>query len=438
MPSVLDSGGVATDPVRIAVIGGGYVGAPTAAMLAHFGHEVVLAERDDRRRALLSAGRSHSLEEGLDELLTATTTSGRLTVVAGAADAVAGARIVFLCVATPPDDSGRSDLSELLAAAQQVSSALADGAVLVNKSTSPVGTTELITAAIERPDVAVVANPEFLSEGTAVRNSFRPTRTVVGGDPVAARAVADLFSPTGSPVVLCSARSAEVIKYAANAFLATKISFVNSIARLCDATGASFDDVAAGLAHDARIGGSYLSPGPGWGGPCLPKDLSALIATASEFGVELATVAAASEDNEAQVEHVVGQIEKAAGGSVAGQRIAVLGLTFKAATSDVRASPAIAVARSLVGRGATVAAFDPAAELDGADPGGASLVGSELDACRGAVVVAVLTEWPRFAEVDWAAVAAVVAAPRIYDARGVVDARAARAAGFTLASLGRP
>jgi UDPglucose 6-dehydrogenase len=438
MPSVLHSGGAVTDPVRVTVVGGGYVGAPTAAMLAYFGHEVVLAERDDRRREVLASGRSHSLEEGLDELLETVTSSGRLRVVSDAADAVAESRVVFLCVATPPDESGRSDLRELLAAAAQIGPHLAHGAILVNKSTSPVGTTERITGAIERPDVAVVANPEFLSEGTAVRNSFEPTRTVIGGPEAAARAVADLFAPTGSPVVICSARTAEVIKYAANAFLATKISFVNSIARLCDATGASFDDVAAGLADDARIGASYLSPGPGWGGPCLPKDLSALVATAGDHGVTMATIEAARADNDIQVLHVVERIASLAGGSLGGARVAALGLTFKASTGDVRASPAIAVVRALVDRGATVSAFDPAAEQDGSDLGGAVRAASVSEACEGAVVVAVLTEWSSFAELDWDQLGAVVAVRRIYDARGIVDASAARSAGFEITTLGRP
>jgi UDPglucose 6-dehydrogenase len=438
MPSVLDSGGVATDPARIAVIGGGYVGAPTAAMLAHFGHDVVLAERDPRRRDLLAAGRSHSLEEGLDELLAAGTSSGRLSVVADAAQAVAGASVVFLCVATPPSEDGRSDLNELLGAVEQIGPALAGGAILVNKSTSPVGTCELIAAQIGRTDVEIVANPEFLSEGSAVRNSFRPTRTIVGGEPLAAQTVADLFAPTGSPAVLCSQRSAEVIKYAANAFLATKISFVNSIARLCDATGASFDDVAAGLSHDARIGNSYLSPGPGWGGPCLPKDLSSLVATADDFGVELATITASLADNEAQVSHVVSRVEAAVGGSVEGVRVSALGLTFKAATGDVRSSPALAVVRELVARGASVATYDPAAELEASELPGTIRVASAARACEGAQIVVVLTEWPEFATLDWGEIARVVGSRHIYDARDVVDREAASAAGFALESLGRP
>ena len=438
-PSETD--GVAHDPQSVAVIGGGYVGSPTAAMLAHFGHHVVVAEIDPQRRAQLASGTSPQLEQGLSELLASTLASGRLRVVADAREAVAGAQFVFLCVATPTGSDGRADLSEIDAATEAIRDALAPGAVVVNKSTAPVGTVRRIESILGRSDVSVVSNPEFLSEGSAVHNSFHPARTVVGAHDAGVGArVAQLFSPTGAPVIICEPQSAELIKYAANGFLATKISFVNSIARLCDAVDASIDDVVSALGLDARIGAAYLSPGPGWGGPCLPKDTTALVTMASDAGVELSTVRASITDNDAQVGHICDVVGRMSGGSLYGRSVAALGLSFKARTSDLRASPAVAVCLELARRGATVRAYDPALTRASLTDGleGVLVVDSLVEAVDGADVVAVLTEWDEFSRIDWGALVGSMSSPRLYDTRAIVDLDAARAAGFTAWSLGRP
>jgi UDPglucose 6-dehydrogenase len=436
-----DTAGAARTPSTVAVIGGGYVGAPTAAMLAHFGHRVVVAESNAERRGLLEAGQSPFIEPGLSELLAGSLAAGNLTVVADAPDAVEGAQFVFICVATPPRENGSADVSQVLAAAREIAPRLQSGTIVINKSTVPIGTAEAVAAAIARDDVVVASNPEFLSEGSVVVNSFNPSRTVIGAeDPAVASRIAELFAPTGAPVVICSPRSAELIKYAANAFLATKISFVNSIARLCDATGASIDDVAAALGLDSRIGSAYLRPGPGWGGPCLPKDTSALISLAHDLGVTLATIEAAQVDNRAQAAHICDRIAAMVPGGISGARIGVLGLTFKSGTGDLRESPAVDVAAELGRRGAVVTCFDPTVEA-GATVEGLSdvaVVGSEIEAARDSDAVAVLTEWKRFAEMDLAALAAVTTTPRLFDSRGIVDLSAALDAGFVVSRLGRP
>jgi UDPglucose 6-dehydrogenase len=441
MVGIRESSDAATNPQIIAVIGGGYVGSPTAAMLAHFGHQVTVAESQRDRREQLAAGRTQVMEEGLADLLASTIERGRLRVVADAAEAVAGARFVFLCVATPMGDDGRADLSEIDAAARQIRSALAPGAIVVNKSTVPVGTAERVADIIGRSDVDVVSNPEFLSEGTAVRNSFSPDRTVVGGsNSEAVLAVGELFAPTGAPLVATDARSAELAKYAANAFLATKLSFVNSVAQLCDAVGADIDDVVDALGRDPRIGSSFLRPGPGWGGPCLPKDASAMLAISTDAAVDTPVVAAAIVANELQRQHIVSSIVSMIGESAAGATVALLGLTFKAGTSDRRMSPALAVAHALAARGAVVRAYDPTVETNDTseDLGGLVLCASVAEAAREADVAVVATEWTEFAAFDFVALGATMRTARLYDARGVVDLAAARAAGFTAAALGRP
>jgi UDPglucose 6-dehydrogenase len=440
MATVHESEGAAAEPQRVAVIGAGYVGTPTAVQLAHFGHLVTLAEVDDERRELLASGRSPLIEEGLEALLASTLASGRLRIVANAGEAVASARFVFLCVATPTGADGRADLAHVDAAVAQIRDALAPGAVVVTKSTVPVGTAERVERQLARSDVGVVSNPEFLREGSAVRDAFSPDRVVVGGaDPAAARAVGDLFAPTGAPVVLTDARTAELVKYASNAFLATKLSFVNSVAQLCEALGADVTDLVEGVGRDPRIGSAFLRPGPGWGGSCLPKDVVALLSIAADAGVALPVLEATVHANALQQDHVV---ERAARllGELRGARVAVWGLTFKAHTGDRRDSPALAIAARLRARGADVVAYDPTVSPGdaAADLAGLEVAPSAVAAARGAGLVVVLTEWPEFARPDYDALGAGGTRPVLLDTRGVVDAAAARAAGFALAVLGRP
>ena len=256
-----------------AVIGAGHVGLPTAATLAHFGHRVVLAEREAGRLAALRSGRMPIVEVGLDDLVAEGVAAGRLSFTESAVEAVRGAQFVFLCVPTPLGADGSADRSFIEAAAKEIANHLEPGAIVVNKSTVPVGSATMVEQVIGRPDVGVVSNPEFLREGTAVFDSLNPDRIVVGADdPQAAAKVGDLFASTGAPLIVSDATTSETIKYASNAFLATKLSFVNALAGLCEEVGADSRDVLLGLGYDKRIGFEFLRPGPGWGGSCLPKD----------------------------------------------------------------------------------------------------------------------------------------------------------------------
>ena len=428
-------------PQFVAVIGAGYVGLPTAATLANFGHSVTLAERDPTRLAALRRGTMPIVEAGLDDLVASSTSAGRLRFTDSATDAVRGAEFVFLCVATPQSDDGSADLSFVEAAAKEIGPKLKPGAIVVNKSTVPVGSTTMVEQVIGRSDIDVVSNPEFLREGTAVLDSLNPDRIVVGADDAQAAAkVGELFSATGAPLIVTDATTSETIKYASNAFLATKLSFVNALAGLCEEVGADARDVLLGLGYDKRIGFEFLRPGPGWGGSCLPKDTQALLHIAGEAGYDFSLLAGAIASNDEQLTRVVTKVEAACGGSVAGTTVAVWGLTFKANTDDRRDSPALQITRRLVRLGATVRAFDPTVEADGDAPQdlqGLQLCGDPYDAARGARAVVVLTEWDEFRWLDFSRVQAVMAQPAIVDARNLLDPAAVRRMGFHYAGIGR-
>ncbi|MEI6454003.1 MAG: UDP-glucose/GDP-mannose dehydrogenase family protein, partial [Actinomycetes bacterium] len=345
---------------RIAIIGAGYVGLPTAALLSHFGHSVIVAERDKRKLDILRDGRSPIFEKDLEEYLRAGVSAKKLTFSDSAAEAVKDAEFVFLCVPTPQGDDGAADLSYIVAAAQEIGPNLIQDAIVVNKSTVPVGTAHLVERESGRDDIRVVSNPEFLREGTALADSLSPDRIVVGADDQeAAAAVAALFSPTNAPVVVTDATTAETIKYASNAFLATKLSFINAIAGLAEAVGADVKDIVLGLGYDKRIGFEFLKPGPGWGGSCLPKDTSALVKIGEDHGYDFALLRGAIASNEAQLERIVDKVLAAVEGNISGAAVAVWGLTFKAGTDDRRASPALDICQRLVAKGAKVRAFDP-------------------------------------------------------------------------------
>jgi UDPglucose 6-dehydrogenase len=425
----------------VAVIGAGYVGLPTAATLAHFGHSVVLAEREPSRLAALRAGRMPIVEVGLDDLVAESVAAGRLTFTDSAVDAVAGAEFVFLCVATPQSADGSADLSYVEAAAKEIATHLEPGAIVVNKSTVPVGSASMVEQVIGRPDITVVSNPEFLREGTAVLDSLKPDRIVVGADDARAAAkVADLFSTTSAPLIVTDATTSETIKYASNAFLATKLSFVNALAGLCEEVGADARDVLLGLGYDRRIGFEFLRPGPGWGGSCLPKDTRALLHIGREVGYDFSLLAGAIASNDGQLSRVVGKVETACGGSVEGATLAVWGLTFKANTDDRRDSPSLQVAHRLVELGATVQAFDPTVDAEADIPEdlrGLNLRGDPYEAAARARALVVLTEWDEFRWLDFARVFAVMAEPSIVDARNLLDPAAVRRMGFRYAGIGR-
>ena len=436
------------DRRSVAVIGAGYVGLPSAATLANFGHRVVLAERDPVRLAALRSGRMPIVEPGLDGLVADAVAAGNLRFVESSVDAVAGAEFVFLCVPTPMSADGSADLSYVEAAAKEIASNLAPGTIVVNKSTVPVGSATTVEQVIGRTDIMVVSNPEFLREGSAVHDSLNPDRIVVGADDAGAAAkVGELFASSGAPLIVTDATTSETIKYASNAFLATKLSFVNALAGLCEEVGADARDVLLGLGYDKRIGFEFLRPGPGWGGSCLPKDTRALLHTAQEAGYDFSLLAGAIASNDEQLERVVSKVVTACGGSLDGAAVAVWGLTFKANTDDRRDSPSLDISHRLAGLGAVVQAFDPTVDAD-ADGDGDGEGGPEdlqdlqlradpYDAATGARALVVLTEWDEFRWLDFSRVLAVMAEPNIVDARNLLDPAAVRRMGFSYTGIGR-
>jgi UDPglucose 6-dehydrogenase len=449
-----------TDGHTVAVIGVGYVGLPTAATLAHLGHRVTCGDRDAHKIAMLEKGKVPIVEEHLEDVVGEGIRTGRLRFVVGATAAVEGAEFVFLCVPTPQAADGSADLSFVEAVAKEIAPHLRPGTIIVNKSTVPVGSTLVVERVLGRRDVSVVSNPEFLREGTAVPDSLHPDRIVVGADDQSAAArVGSLFSGTHAPLLITDAATAETIKYAANAFLATKLSFVNAVASLCEAVGADVRDVILGLGYDKRVGFEYLRPGPGWGGSCLPKDTRALVHIAEEAGYDFSFLRGAIATNDEQFTRVVDKVTAAVGGDLDGASVAVWGLTFKAGTDDLRNSPAVEVVQRLVERGASVRVFDPTITVpDGEDsvavtaldeivslPGGdGPTLGERVlaypdayTACEGTVVTVVLTEWDEFRWLEFAKVHAAMAQPRVVDARNLLDPAQLRRIGFTYTGIGR-
>ncbi|HEV3281558.1 MAG TPA: UDP-glucose/GDP-mannose dehydrogenase family protein [Acidimicrobiales bacterium] len=442
----------------VAVIGMGYVGLPTAGTLAHLGHRVTCGDSDPSKVAMLEQGRVPIVEDQLEELVREGQAAGRLRFVVGAKEAVESAEFVFLCVPTPQGPDGSADLSFVEAVAKEIGPAVLPGTVIVNKSTVPVGSTLVVDRVLGRHDVSVVSNPEFLREGTAVADSLHPERIVVGADDQSAAAkVGELFAGTHAPLLITDAATAETIKYAANAFLATKLSFVNAVAGLCEAVGADVRDVILGLGYDKRIGFEFLRPGPGWGGSCLPKDTRALVQIADQAGYDFSFLKGAIATNEEQFVRVVDKVKAAVGGDLAGTVIAVLGLTFKAGTDDLRNSPAIEIVQRLVDGGAIVQAFDPTIPVpddhasapveelaslaaDGEGVGMAAAVRAFPDAyaaCEGATAAVVLTEWDQFRWLDFGRVKLMMAAPVVVDARNLLDPAQLRRIGFEYTGIGR-
>lgn len=466
---------------RVGVVGAGYVGLTTAACLAHLGHEVACGDVDVEKLAGLAGGDVPILEDGLPALVAEGLRSGRLSFVLGAAAAAAGREFVFLCVPTPQGEDASADLSHVEEALSEIAPVLEAGAVVVAKSTMPPGSSRVVARLLEQAgasvrDITVASNPEFLREGTAVFDFLHPDRIVIGCEEsdVAVR-VSALYRGVPAPVLVTDCASAEMIKYASNTFLATKVSFINAIANLCEALDADVREVALGMGYDPRIGFDFLRPGPGYGGSCLPKDTAALIRAAEEAGYDFGLLRGVVEVNREQHERVVAKIRRAAG-KLDGNRVAVWGLTFKANTDDLRDSPALAVVERLMEEGALVAAYDPAAgdrapavlaarprkeivltdvpapsvgsrgrtaTTTGAGrPGDVPLerffvAPDPYEACRGAAVLAVLTEWDEFRWLDFDRVREQMAAPAVVDARNLLDPQALRRRGFRYQGMGR-
>jgi UDPglucose 6-dehydrogenase len=435
--------------MKVAVVGTGYVGLVAGAGFSDFGSHVVCADVDRARIALLEGGGVPIYEPGLSDLIRRNASRGRLRFTCDVAAAVEGAEVVFLAVGTPQGADGRADLSQVVAAAREVGRGLTGWAVVTTKSTVPVGTAERVRAAVAegaRTGFAVASNPEFLKEGDAVNDFMKPARVILGVDDERARAVLeDLYAPfvrSRNRIQVVDIRSAELIKYAANCMLATRISFMNELALLAEKVGADIEKVRVGIGSDPRIGPQFLYPGPGFGGSCFPKDLHALLATASDHRQPLLVVDAVVKANERQKRVLAGRVAEHLGdarGRLDGRRVAVWGLSFKPETDDVRESPALAAVRALAAAGADVVGYDPAAMNNARAELGdlMAFASGAYEAAEGADALVLVTEWHEFRRPDFAVLRARMRGDALFDGRNVWSPEEARRAGFRYYGVGR-
>jgi UDPglucose 6-dehydrogenase len=420
----------------VAIIGAGYVGLVTGAGLARLGHRVRVGEADLQRVNRLRSGIVPIFEEGLPELLASAVESELISFHTSNKEAVEGSSLVFLCLPTPEAEDGRADLRFITAVIDELAREVEPGAVFVVKSTVPPGTVAGLRKKLADvgSQARVVSHPEFLREGRAVKDFLEPDRIVIGAwDEADADMVANLYTSVATRVVRTDPTSAEMIKYANNAYLATRLTFVNTLANVCEAVGADILDVVEGIGLDHRIGPHFLQPGPGYGGSCFPKDTSALIAVASDAGYDFELLKAVIEADEEQRRRVAEKVRQAAGGGLHGRRVAMWGVAFKAGTDDLRESPAMRIAALLQADGADVVAYDPEASTDLV-----TMAPDPLAAVTNADVLLVATEWPEFKTVDLTEVARLMRGHRIVDARNLLDPKAVRAVGLDYWGLGRP
>jgi UDPglucose 6-dehydrogenase len=433
--------------MRIAIIGTGYVGLVSGACFADFGHEVTCIDKDSSKIEGLKSGRMPIWEPGLEELVKANVDRGRLAFTTDLREGVQGAEAIFIAVGTPARrGDGHADLTYVFAAARELAGALERGAVVVTKSTVPVGTGDRIAdilAEASAPDGTLVAsNPEFLREGAAIADFKHPDRIVVGAEDERAREVLrEIYRPlflNKAPVLFTSRRTAELTKYAANAFLAVKISFINEIANLCEVVGADVQEVARGIGLDNRIGPKFLHAGPGYGGSCFPKDTLALLQTAEAVGVDQRIVRTVVEVNESRKESMAGRVAEALGGSVQGKRVGVLGLAFKPNTDDMRDAPSIPLVNSLIEQGAKVVGFDPAAmkHAEQLFPG-LELTRDAASVADGADALVIVTEWDEFRGLGLHRIAKSMRGRTLVDLRNVYDPEEAERAGLDYYGIGR-
>ncbi len=432
--------------MNITVVGTGYVGLVAGACLAETGSQVVCADVDQAKIDGLKNNVLPIYEPGLDSLVERNQMQGRLTFTTDVAAAVASAEVVFIAVGTPPDEDGSADLRHVLAVAETIGKNQKRELVVVTKSTVPVGTAEKVQAAVAlhaKLPFHVVSNPEFLKEGAAVDDFMKPDRVVLGVESDFARSVmAELYAPfvrTGKPIIFMDVPSAEMTKYAANAMLATRISFMNEIANLCEKVGANVDLVRKGLGSDARIGPSFLFPGPGYGGSCFPKDVKALMRTSDDVGAPMLVLQAVEEANNKQKHRLFAKLAAAMGASLRGCRVAVWGLAFKAQTDDMRESPALTLIEELLTAGATVVAHDPAAMREAERRLGkrVTFAPTNYEALNGADALVVVTDWNEYRFPDFARIKAALKKPVLIDGRNLYDPAKMQALGFTYRSLGR-
>ena len=417
------------------MVGAGYVGLTTASCLAQLGHSVIGVDVDATKVDHLNSGVIPIVEDGLESITRQMLDAKRIVFQLGYSDSIKSAEFIFLCVPTPQDEDGSADLTYIREAVTSLLPFLASGSIIVNKSTVPVGSTLVVEEIVRREDIFVVSNPEFLREGSAVHDFLHPDRIVVGSsDRRAAQRVADLYQSLNARVIICDPASAETIKYAANAFLATKLSFANAIAALCEHVGANIDDVMEGIGQDKRIGNQFLKPGPGWGGSCFPKDTRALIKIAESAGYDFELLRGVIDFNEIQFDRIVDKVRKAVGGTLTGKNIAVLGLTFKAHTNDLRDSPALRIVEHLQSQGATINAYDPTVTNPLAQ---VNICKTPIETCDMTDAILIATEWPEFVSLNPSEIGKVVRSKNMIDARNILDADLWRAAGFTYQGVGR-
>ncbi len=433
--------------MRITMIGTGYVGLVSGACLADFGHEVTCVDKDAAKIGLIHDGVMPIWEPGLEGLVKSNQERGRLHFTTDLAAGVANADAVFIAVGTPARrGDGHADLTYVYAAVRELAKALPRAVVVVTKSTVPVGTGDEISRILKEegaPEGTMVAsNPEFLREGAAIADFKHPDRILVGAEDERAREVlAQIYRPlflNKAPLLFTGRRTAELTKYAANAFLAMKISFINEIADLCEAVGADVQDVARGIGLDNRIGAKFLHAGPGYGGSCFPKDTLALLKTAEDFGVRQRIVSTVVEVNDARKAAMSDRVREAVGGSLLGKRVALLGLTFKPNTDDMRDSPSIPLAKGLLAGGASVAAYDPVGR-EQAEPllPGVEFAANAYEAAAGADALVIVTEWDEFRALDLRRIRQIMAGAALVDLRNIYDRQAVEDAGLTYRGVGR-
>jgi UDPglucose 6-dehydrogenase len=433
--------------MRVAMIGTGYVGLVSGACFADFGHVVTCVDKDPSKIERLERGEIPIFEPGLDDLVARNVRDGRLSFALDGAEAIRSADAVFIAVGTPSRrGDGHADLSYVHAAAEEIAGLIDGFTVVVTKSTVPVGTGDDIERIIRerRPDAdfAVVSNPEFLREGAAIEDFKRPDRVVVGTEDERAREVMrELYRPLNlneTPILFTGRRTSELIKYAANAFLAMKITFINEVADLCEAVGADVQQVARGIGLDNRIGSKFLHAGPGYGGSCFPKDTLALVRTATAAGSPVRLIETTVEINDARKKAMAGRVAKALGGDLKGKRVALLGLTFKPNTDDMRDAPSLDIAPALLAMGAEVQAFDPEGMHEAAKLlDGVVFKDGPYEAVEGADAVVILTEWNQFRALDLDRIKLLVRQPVLVDLRNIYRPEDVRARGFRYSSIGR-
>jgi len=430
--------------VNICVVGTGYVGLVTGAVFADLGNDVICVDNDRAKIESLGAGRMPIYEPGLEEMVTRNTEDGRLAFTTDLASSVRQSDVIFIAVGTPPKDSGETDLSQVEAVAAEIGRAMDRYKVVVTKSTVPVGTGEFVREVITRHqstpiDFDVVSNPEFLREGSAIEDTLRPDRIVIGAPTQqVAMTLVELYAPLERPMIITDLPSAEVIKYASNAFLAAKISFINAIANVCETAGADVSQVMKGMGLDSRIGLAFLQPGLGYGGSCFPKDVDSLIHTAAQLGYDFKLLRSVVEINRERAAHLAGMMEKALA-PMDDKTVAVLGLAFKPNTDDMREAKSLEVIRLLDAGGARIRAYDPVAMGNARPllPGSVAFSHSAYDAAEGADAVVLLTEWNEFKFLNLERLRRLLRRPLIFDGRNLYEPERMRRLGFEYYSIGR-